>query len=90
MSPLQIVLRVNQASQTALLVVGMSLQLLAKQPLNVPRMGIEPTTFRLRVKCLIHLATELPIPGKPHGKPLRKTCWQVLKFFFDSISKKRL
>ena len=59
MSPLQIVLRVNQASQTALLVVGMSLQLLAKQPLNAPRMGIEPTTFRLRVKCLIHLATEL-------------------------------
>ena len=40
MSPLQIVLRVNQASQTALLVVGMSLQLLAKQPLNVPWMGI--------------------------------------------------
>ena len=59
MSPLQIVLRVNQAPQTALLVFGIPLQLLARQPLNVPWMGIKPTTFRLRVRCLIHLGTEL-------------------------------
>ena len=73
MSPLQIVLRVNQASQTALLVVGMSLQLLARQPLNVPRMGIEPTTFRLRVKCLIHLATELTNGMAPDVLPHKVT-----------------